>query len=200
MRGPRRQASPLPMRGGRDRNRSRPAPGIALRPGYRRSVRHRWRRRKASAPAAVGPPAALRVWRSTERARGIESGNAAPVETSAVTARALAGKWHPGPVRIVRPVNQSPEPHRESESSGISARHDSVEIGVDVIGPDFAQQHVRHGTCDSRRLGGATRDCRVCDRLRTPCFRRLGAARSVTEFITEFRHMWDAARAASHMS
>lgn len=60
---------------------------------------------------------------------GVERRQSTPIEALTVTTRALARQGRPGPLRIVSPVDQSPEPHQESARSRIAARHDPVEDG-----------------------------------------------------------------------
>ena len=55
----------------------------------------------------------------------------------------------------MRPVQNTLEPHYETIESGISHRHDPVEIGMDVIGLAFAQQQSRGGAAEARQRLGA---------------------------------------------
>ena len=86
---------------------------------------------------------------------GIQRRKTTPVEAPTVTTRALARQGCPGPLRIVCPVDQSPEPHQESARSRIAARHDPVEVGMHVIGLAVAHQQVRRGAAEARQRLGA---------------------------------------------
>ena len=81
---------------------------------------------------------------------GIERGEPPPVETPAVTTRALARQRRPGPLRIVCPIDQPPEPHQGRVRSRMATRHDPVEIGVHMSGPAVAHQRIRRGAAETR--------------------------------------------------
>ena len=102
------------------------------------------------------PPERLRFPYGDQRGQGgIECRQSAPVESPTVTTRALARQRRPGPLRIVSPVDQSPEPHQEGVRSRIAARHDPFEIGMHVFSPAFAYQRIRRGAAEPRQRLGA---------------------------------------------
>ena len=102
------------------------------------------------------PAERLRFTYGRQRSEGgVERGKPAPVEAPAVTTRALARQGRPGPLRIVCPVDQPPEPHQERARSRMAARHNPVEIGVHMIGPAFAHQRIRRGAAEARQRLGA---------------------------------------------
>ena len=98
----------------------------------------------------------LRFTYGDQRGQGsVERRKPAPIEAPAVTARSLARQGRPGPLRVVCPVDQPPEPHQERARSRIAARHHPVETGMHVIGPAFAHQQIRRGAAEARQRLGA---------------------------------------------
>ena len=103
-----------------------------------------------------GPAEGLRLANRGERSeRCVQRWNAAPVEASAMAARALSGQGSPGPLRIVCSVDQSPEVHRACGDSGVAAGRNPVEICMDMIGAAFTQQPIRRGAAEARQGLGA---------------------------------------------
>ena len=102
------------------------------------------------------PAERLRFTYGGQRGQGsAERRKPAPVEAPAVTARSLARQGRPGPLRVVCPVDQPPEPHQERARSRMAARHHPVEPGMHVIGPAFAHQRIRRGAAEARQRLGA---------------------------------------------
>lgn len=80
--------------------------------------------------------------------------NASPVEPTTMAAVPFAGQRRPGPLRIVRPINQPAEAHRRMPDSGVAAGHGPVEVRMDMFCPAVAQEPVpRCAAATGQRLG-----------------------------------------------